>query len=140
MKAVKYLEQIEACDMKINNKLLEREQWLTLATKVNCSAEGERVQSSGNPDKVADAVVKMVEIDEAINNMIDDFIEVKQEVTDTINQLSDVKLIQVIHMKYVQYMSFADIALKMEYSYKWIVKIHSDGIKEIDAILAKKRH
>ena len=134
MKTVKYLEQIKLYDIKIEHKLLEREQLLTLAAKVNCSTEGERVQSSGDPDKVANAVVKIVEIDKEIDKMIDEFVELKREIIEMIYLMSDTKLMQVLYMKYIQYMSFEGIATKMKYSQDWIGRLHKRAIAEIESV------
>ena len=54
--AKKYLSNVSKLDKMIANKMIEKEQWEAVAEGSTAHSEGERVQSSGNPQKMADAV------------------------------------------------------------------------------------
>lgn len=135
MNAVDYLNQVKMCDKKIKNKMLEKEQWFTLATKTTCPSDGERVQSSGNPDKMSNAVARMIEVDKEINRMIDSFVNLKQEVIRTIEQIDDSKLYDILHMIYIQYMKPSEVADVLNYSYQWTYELHNRAISKIQIII-----
>lgn len=137
MDAVDYLNQVKMCDTRIKNKMLEKEQWFTLATKTTCPTEGERVQSSGNPDKMSDAVAKMIEIDKEIDRMIDSFVDLKQEVIRTIEQVDDPMLYDVLHMIYIQYIKPSEVAVYLNFTYQWTNELHNRGLEEVQTIIDK---
>ena len=63
MKAKDYLRQLQKLDKLIENKLAEKEQWKAMATSTTQQLTADRVQTSGNPQKMADAVCKIIEIE-----------------------------------------------------------------------------
>lgn len=135
MNAVEYLNQVKMCDTKIKNKMLEKEQWFTLATKTTCPTDGERVQSSGNPDKMSDAVTRMIEVDKEIDEMIDSFVDLKQEVIRTIEKVDEPILYDVLHKIYIQYMKPSEVADALNYSYQWINELHNRAIGKVQSII-----
>lgn len=137
MQAVEYLNQVKMCDTKIKNKILEKELWFTLATKTTCPTDGERVQSSGNPDKMSDAVTRMIEVDKEIDEMIDSFVDLKQEVIRTIEKVDEPILYDVLHKIYIQYMKPSEVAGALNYSYQWINELHNRSLEEVQSIIDK---
>lgn len=135
MNAVEYLNQVKMCDTKIKNKMLEKEQWFTSATKTTCPTDGERVQSSGNPDKMSDAVTRMIEVDKEIDEMIDSFVDLKQEVIRTIEKVDEPILYDVLHKIYIQYMKPSEVADALNYSYQWINELHNRAIGKVQSII-----
>lgn len=135
MNAVEYLNQAKMCDAKIKNKMLEKEQWFTLATKTTCPTDGERVQSSGSPDKMSDAVTRMIEIDKEIDEMIDSFVDLKQEIIKTIEQVNDPILYDILHMIYIQYMKPSEVSHSLNYTYQWIKELNDRGLEKIQMLL-----
>ena len=79
MKAINFLKQIKIMDAKINADIEELASLETLATRTTSVLGGERVQSSGSQQKMADSVAKIVDLREQINAEIDRFIDYKQE-------------------------------------------------------------
>lgn len=119
----------------INNKQIELEQMYTLATNVTVSTDNERVQTSGSKDKVGDTVSKIVDLQNEINNMIDEFVDKKQEIIKTIEKLSNADEYDVLHKHYIQNKNWVQIAEDMSYSYQGIHKIHNRALKEVQMIL-----
>lgn len=138
MQAKEYLTQVEKLDKLIENKLKELEQWESMATGISSAPMGaERVQSSGNQQKMADAVYKIVELKNDINRLVDTYIDIKQGVIHTIEHLSADEY-DVLHKMYIQRLSMREIADMKGKSYKWVKGIHRCGIKNIQEALGKK--
>ena len=70
-----YLRQVEKLNTQIENKLTEKLQWQNIALGITTTTEGERLRSSGNKQKMADAINSWVdaerEIDAAIDKLVD---------------------------------------------------------------------
>ena len=86
MKAINYLKQIKIMDAKINADIEELTSLETLATRTTSVLGGDRVQSSGSQQKMADSVAKIVDLREQINAEIDRFIDYKQEARELISE------------------------------------------------------
>lgn len=139
MKAKEYLQQVKKIDKLIENKLIEKEQWFAIATGTTASSDdGDRVQSSGSQQKMADAVCKMVEIQEEINNLIDMYIDTKQGVIKTIEQLPADEY-DVLHKIYIQDMNMNDVADVKNKSREWVRQTHGRGISTVQRFLGKKK-
>ena len=70
VKAKDYLKQLQKLDRLIENKLAEKEQWKAMATNTTQQMTADRVQASSNPQKMADAVYKIIEIEAEIDAYI----------------------------------------------------------------------
>lgn len=136
MRSREYLEQVEKIDKLIQNKKYEKEQWLSIAEGTSVSSDGDRVQSSGQPHKMENAVVNAATLDEEIQRLE----KRKQSIIYTIEQLKP-KAYDILHKKYIQYMSLEEIAEIYSYSYSAIKNKHREALKQLQEILDKrKRH
>lgn len=120
MKAKAYLKQIELMDAKINTRLEEVERLNTLATKTTSVMGGERVQSSGSQQKMADCVTRIVALKTEINKGIDSFVNYKQDALKIMDEYCDPDCINLLYSRYFQYKAWEQIAVELNYTYKWV--------------------
>ena len=137
MKAKEYLRQLQKLDRLIENKLAEKEQWKAMATSTTQQLSADRVQTSGNPQKMADAICKMIEIEGEIDACIDNLINTKREVISTIERLNPIEY-DLLHKMYVQYFTLDDIAIKNNKSYSWATTIHGIAMKKVQRMLDER--
>lgn len=138
MKAKEYLLQIRKLDRLIDNKLAEVDHWKSVAFGTGTWSEGERVQSSGNKQKMASAVERYIDIQAEITADIDRLIDLKQEVIKTIEVLPE-KEYDVLHKFYVQGMTFDDIADFHERSYSWATSVHGRALASLQRVLDERK-
>ena len=130
-----FLEQPEKLDIQIRNKLIEKKQWHDIALGITANMDGERVQSSGAKSKMADAVNKCVDMEAEIDKLIDELIDTKKDVIQTIEKLDSPTEYNVLHMRYIQYMSLQDIADHYNRDYGWVTTTHGRALKSVQEIL-----
>lgn len=130
-----FLEQPEKLDIQIRNKLIEKKQWHDIALGITANMEGERVQASGARSKMAEAVDKCVDMEAEINSLIDELIETKKEVIQTIEQLDSPTEYNVLHMRYIQYMSLQEIADHYHKDYSWATTTHGRALKSVRKVI-----
>ena len=138
MDAKDFLRQVEKLDVQIRNKLIEQQQWRDIAMGITAGMEGERVQSQGSQTKMADAVIKCVDMEAEIDRLVDNLIDTKKEVIQTIEQLDSPTEYNFLHMKYIQYKSLQDIADHYGYDYGWATTTHGRALKSVQTILDGK--
>lgn len=137
MKAKEFLNQLFKLDTIINNKLIEKEQWKAIALGVTTHSEGERVQSSGRPSKMADAIDRCVDIEGEIDQLVDRLIELKRDITSVIEQLNATEY-DVLHKKYVQHLSYIEISDLKKRDYNWVTTVHGRALKNVQRILDER--
>lgn len=138
MTAKEYLLQVKKLDMMISNKLAEVEHWKSIATSTTISGDGERVQSSGSQQKMADAVARYMDIEREINAAIDKLVERRKEIIKTIEQLPPIEY-DILHKVYIQGRDFFDVADVYNKSYSWVTTVHGRSLKHLQGILNRRK-
>ena len=133
-----YLLQIRKLDTLINNKIAEVEHWKAVACGVGTFSEGERVQSSGNKQKMAAAVERYIDIQAEITADIDKLIDLKQEVIKTIEKLS-VAEYDLLHKVYVQGWSLDMVAEFKDRSRSWADTVHGRALVSLQRVLNERK-
>ena len=135
MDSKEFLKQVRKLDLKIKNKLIEQQQWRSIALGITANMDGERVQSSGAKSKMADAIEKCVDMEAEIDRLVDELIDTKKKVIAVIEQLDSATEYDVLHRRYIQYQSLQDIADHYGYDYGWATTTHGRALKNVQAIL-----
>lgn len=138
MKAQDFLRQVRKLDLQITNKLIEKQQWRDIALGITANMDGERVQSSGGKSKMAEAVEKLVDAETEIDSLVDKLIDVKKEVIQAIEQLDSPTEYDVLHRRYIQFLSLQDIADHYRKDYGWATTTHGRALKSLQEILDRK--
>lgn len=138
MKAQDFLRQVRKLDLQITNKLIEQQQWKDIALGITANMDGERVQSSGSKSKMANAVEKCVDMEAEIDSLIDKLIDIKKEVIQAIEQLDSPTEYDVLHRRYIQFLSLQDIADHYRKDYGWATTTHGRALKSLQEILDEK--
>lgn len=138
IEAKSYLRQVEMLDARIKNKLIEQQQWRDIALGITASIGGERVQSSGSQQKMADAINKCVDMEAEIDGLVDTLIETKRDVIATIEKLDSPTEYNVLHKRYIQYLSLQEIADDYDRDYGWATTTHGRALKNVQNILDQR--
>ena len=137
MKAKEFLKQLKKLDCMIENKIIEKEQWKSIAEGTGMNSEGERVQSSGSQQKMADAVNRYVDIEKEIDRFIDRLIDTKKDVISVIEQLNATEY-DFLHKVYVQYLTLDDVADMYDKSHSWAITTHGRALQKVQRILDER--
>ena len=136
-RAQEYLEQIFKLNVMIENKMVEVKQWRDIALGITSHSEGERVQSSGSQQKMADAINRVIDLQAEINNMIDRLIDLRQEIIKTIELLNATEY-DVLHKRYIRDMTFDEIGAARGKSKSWATTVHGRALQNLNKILDER--
>lgn len=137
MNAKDFLLQIKKLDRMIANKQIEVQQLKELACNTSPNMSGERVQATGNPHKIADAIGKYIDLEREIQRRVDELVNVRCEVIAVIEQLNTVEY-DILHKIYVQNLTFYDVADAYDKTYSWATTVHGRALKQVQDILDGK--
>lgn len=124
-----YLELIEKLDLHISNELEELDKLDALAEKTTQENDG-MPHAPGTSDKVGNISVKIVMKQQEINETIDLFIDLREEIINQIKKLHTDEY-DVLYKYYVLNMSLFKIADKRNKSDTWVKDKKKSGIKHI---------
>lgn len=149
MDAKSFLRQLRHIDCMIENKLIERNQWKSIAMGTTAGGESvkingvmhnmERVQTSGSQQRMADAVGRYMDIEREVNECIDRLVDTKKDVISVIEQL-ETNQYDILHKKYVQYLTFSEIAVIKNKSESNIISNHGIALKNVQKILDEREN
>ena len=132
MNAKEYLKQIINIDKLINSKVKQVSDLKELGGIKSRGFDGMPSGGSSNPDKIAELVVKIVDLENDINDSIDKLIDLKKDAMNKIDQLSDSRYRLILNKRYLENETFEKIAVDMDLSWKWTHKLHKEALEELD--------
>ena len=140
MTTKEYLGQMRNVDRFIRDKLEEAEKWSTIAEKTTGTLNEICVQSTKQPDKMANAVVRLVDLVEESDQLALKLINLKELITRQIDELHKMGYnmeYTILKSYYVHERSLAYIALDSHYSYKQTKRNYDKALRRFESIFGE---
>lgn len=124
-----YLRQLRRLELCIEQR---QEELNRLRELIGCNAidYGERVQTSPSADSIPNEVIRRAELEADISRKIERFLKLKHKIINEIQSLDNAVYVKILYMRYVEYKSLDEIAEKMNYSYRQVLRLHGTALKE----------
>lgn len=136
MKAEEYLSKIKKHDSQINNILDELEVLQALATRTTSVLGGERVQSAGSQDKMADCVADMADLRKQLNEEVTKYLEYRNKAKAVIDSACDAECNRLLYKRYFLFEKWEKIAVDMNYTYRWVSDgLHQRALAQVQKVL-----
>ena len=129
------LQKILLDDAKIDSKLEELERLKALTTKVTAAMEGETVSRTRNTDTMAEAIIKIIELQDEINRLVDSYVDRKAFYAAAIDQLHNHRHIRVLYSYYFQGKTSQQIADEMGYSRRNVDYLRENALKALQKVV-----
>jgi DNA-directed RNA polymerase specialized sigma subunit len=123
---LRHLRRLEVC-------IEQRQEELNrLRELIGCHAidYGDRVQTSPSADSIPNEVIRRAELEADISRKIERFLQLKHKIINEIQSLDNAVYVKILYMRYVEYKSLDEIAEKMNYSYRQVLRLHGTALKE----------
>lgn len=131
MTAKEYLSQARFLDNRINSKIQQVSSLNELATKCTSTISDMPHSPNKGNSTMADAVCKIIDLQEEINKDIDRLVDLKREIMGVIKAVPNVEYQTILEKRYLCFISWEQIAVDMNYSMQHIHRMHSLALKEI---------
>ena len=135
MNAKEYLSQAYRLDQRINSKLHQIESLRSLTQKVTASYDGEPVSHTRNVTSLQDTIVHLMDAEDDLNRQIDELVDLKMEIANTISRVRNENYRLILEMRYLCFNSWDEIATTLHYTDRWLRKMHDRALDVVDAIL-----
>lgn len=135
MEAKRFLNQYQSILADIKNLEAEKIALENLAMGATVRVDGERVQSSGGKDRVAELAARIADAEREIMEQRTQAFYKLREIEAVIKRVEPSEYRKILHMRYVENQTWERIAVAMNYSYQWVCKLHGRALFETKKIL-----
>ena len=124
-----YLKQYRSLSMEIDQISEELQRWQDLATRISPSYSD--MPHGGGSDKVQTAAVEVAELTDKLNRKLHQAIMVQENIKKLLESLDDIKLRQLMSYRYINGMRWEEIAVRMDFNYRWVLRLHRKALNQI---------
>lgn len=135
MRAKELLEEIRNDDLILKVRLEELERLKRLCEISGISFEGEKVQTSSNPQRTSNALIEYIQVKDDFDKFFKEALEKRKRGLLIVESIKNKKCIKVIYNRYFHNMKFEEIATKTGYSIRRVYQLHNEGLDEINELL-----
>lgn len=135
MEAKQFLEQYQNLLTDIRNLESQKLELENLAMGITVSTDGERVQSSGRPDRMAELAVKIADAEREIMEQRTQAFHKLREIEAVIKQIPYERQRIVLHMRYIERKNWEPIAEDLEITLRTIHRVHGRALNSVRKIL-----
>lgn len=130
-----YLGSIAVLDRRIESKLVDKYQLETMAMSITVSNDTERVQSSSEKDRMANTIAKIVDLEEEIDDLVDEFIDRRKHIIKQIDEMENSTYVQVLSLRYIGKKTLDDIAVSLgNKTRRHADRIHGRALQEFERL------
>lgn len=127
-----YLSQAYRIDQRINSKLEQVQSLRELAVKATSTlSDTYNSSGSGNKQKMEGVIVKIIDLENEIDEEIDKLIDLKQEIVSLIKQVKNPEYQTLLELRYLCFRTWEQIAVEMSYDLSWVHRLHKKALGKI---------
>lgn len=86
-------------------------------------------------DKMAGTMARIVDLQALINDEIDRLVDQKAEAMNMLNSMKNPVHMTVLHRRYFLHQSFERIATDMNYTYRWVTRLHGRALQDFAKVM-----
>ena len=123
MTVKEYLGQAYRIDQRINSKLEQVGSLRALATKATSTMSDTPPSGSRNVQSMESIIVKIIDLENEINEDIDMLVDLKREIVGVIKRIENLEY------------SWEKVAVEMEYDLRYLHKLHRKALDQCSAFV-----
>lgn len=136
MSAKEFLRQAYRLDQQVKCNLAELDSLRETASSIRSPG----LEEHNNPSRPTEApfvrlLDKVWEMEEQINAEIDRLVDLKKQIWEVINGVQNMDELMVLRYRYVLFLSWEEIAVKMNFSLRWVHTIHRRALASAEAVM-----
>ena len=131
MKIKEYLGQAYRIDHRINSKLDQISALHDLATKASSTVNDMPGSPNRNIHKMEDVIVKIIALEEEVNQDIDELVDLKTDITHLIKTLESHEYQIILEQRYLCFKTWEQISVDMGYSIQHTFRLHDKALKAL---------
>ena len=139
MLAKDFLNQAFLIDQRIRSKSEQIRTLNEIATSCSATLTGMPRNPNRGGSRMADAVCKMIDLENEIARDMDRLIEVKREIVTVINAVDDVVLRTLLEKRYLCGATWEEISVDLCFNRRWTFRLHDKALEAVQKILDQNK-
>lgn len=136
MRAKEYLSQVRIIDERITCKLADAARLQDMVTRITPVLREDGASGGGGaPDRLADAVAKIVDLKAEINRDIDRLADKKREIAAKLEKMTDRRYYTVLFRRYLLFETFEKISCETNYSWRHVCSLHGQALEAFQRVM-----
>lgn len=135
MDAKKFLQEYRRAKIRITRLEKAISDLSEQSTNVAPVMEGDRVQTSPQPDRIGQVVARVSDLKAELMDARAEALEIMCSVYEVINQVSEPDYQLILHLRYIRCKRWKEIAVEMHYEQRSIYYIHRRAVAAVEKIL-----
>lgn len=131
MTAKEYLNQAYRLDQRIRSKQEQISALNDLATDCSATLTGMPRNPNRGGSRMADAVAKIVDLQNEVAADMEHLVELKAEIIATIKAVDCIEYQLILEKRYISGKSWPEIAVDLGYKMRHLYKLHDDALEKI---------
>lgn len=134
--AKEYLMSIALLDAKIDARVSEMDELKDKLLHITATLSPDKGGSAGGTqDKMAGTMARIVDLQRQINADIDGLVDRKNEALKMLDSMKNPVHMTILHRRYFLHQPFERIATDMNYSWRWVCKLHGRALQEFGKVM-----
>lgn len=129
-KKIEYLSRYQKLGKRIEQLCAERAMWLSRACKTTQTISDMPKAKNGAQGNSVE-VAQYIEIGEEITRELRNLHRLRRKIRTVIAALEDDTLQALMLYRYIDGMTFEEIAVKMNFSWKWTITLHGRALEKL---------
>ena len=127
---IEWLKSYRALDGKIESMTEQLQVWNARVTKITATISQEP-KAAGSGDQLQRCIDQICELQTEIAQEMDKLRKRKQEIDTAIHGLNEKSYQDILWYRYIQGMTFEEIAIKMNYSWRQVCRKHKNAVEKL---------
>lgn len=137
MSPKEYLSQVILLDEKIEANLEMLERLKSRVFSVGSQIKTDTRVDGGYRRNFTDSIDRMVDVERDINNLIDEYVDLKNKITREINQMTNNTYSLILIKRYILNKPLIEIARETHYSYGTMRNMHGQALKDFERCVGR---
>ena len=126
-----YLAQAYRIDQRINSKLEQIISLRDLSTKATSTLSDMPGSATRNVRSMEGVIVKMIDLENEINEDIDTLVDLKKEIMGFIKNIDNLEQQTLLELRYLCFKTWEQISVDMGYSIQNAYKVHDKALENM---------
>ena len=124
-----YLSQIRILSAKIDHLKMERDQLRSAMYSIRSPSDGEKVQSSQDPDKLGVIMGRLDDMEINLANHICELFDIRIRIINQIHELNNISHVQILYKRHVELKSWKKISEELNFSVRNVHYLHGHALQ-----------
>lgn len=136
MRAKQYLQQYRRCKKRLRRLQEQIAELNDLVDGLSApQVDGDRVQSSHDPDRMGEVIARKSDLEEELMVEIGNTLDMLNEIEATINAIKNVDYQTLLQKRYIRLETWEVIAEDMHYTSRWLFTMHGRALIEVEKLI-----